>query len=205
MKKRKVKNNIAFLAGGYVTDFLIRELPDNLLFHNIQHTINVVRGVREICKHTGVSDEDREILLLAAWFHDTGMSRVYKGHEAVSQEIAGKFLSKRHYPKEKIGKVLSCIGATKMPQQPQNLLEQIICDADMYHMSLPEYYHLHKLLQEELKLVFDRQYTDVEWAEENLTFLKQHRYHTEYGQLTLEAKKQLNIERCRQLSQPDPE
>ena len=44
---------------------------------------------------------------------------------------------------------MGCIAATKMPQKPEGVLQQIICDADLFHLSLPEYIYLQKLLLEE--------------------------------------------------------
>jgi len=195
--KRK-RPSIVFLAGRHVTRRLIKELPSDLLFHNLHHTMNVVRGVREIIKYEKVDKVQQEILFLAAWFHDTGFIHCYQGHEQESQHLATAFLEQQNYPLEKIALVVACIQATKMPQAPANLLEQIICDADLYHLSLPEYYHLQKLLLEEWKRVFKKTYTDQEWAKENCVFLQHHHYWTAYGRTVLRDRKALNLEKCQQ-------
>jgi hypothetical protein len=52
-----------------------------------------------------------------------------ENHEDVSIEIATKFLKENNYPDEKIQKIVGCIDATRYPQNPKNLLEEIICDA----------------------------------------------------------------------------
>ena len=83
-----------------------------------------------------------------------------------------------------------------MPQNPKNLLEKVICDADLYHLSLAEYCHLQALLLEEWKRVLSKKCTHEEWTQENLTFLKEHQYWTTYGQTILQKRKELNIEKC---------
>ena len=113
-QKRKRTPSLVFLAGRYVTRLLIENLPADLLFHNLHHTMNVVRGVRDIIKHTKVNREQREILLLAAWFHDTGLLYRYKGHEIESQRIATDFLTQHHYSAEKMAVVAACIQATQI-------------------------------------------------------------------------------------------
>jgi len=194
---KKTKHSITFLAGRHIAHLLIEDLSNDLVFHNFHHTVNVVRGVRDISKHLGLSKEQKEILLLAAWFHDSGLTKCYKGHEMESQELAKTFLQAADYPEEKLVQVLACIAATQMPQAPTTLLEQVICDADLYHLSLMEYCHLQALLRAEWQSVFGENYTHAEWATENLQFLANHQYWTSYGKTTLQAAKELNIEKCK--------
>ena len=42
--------------------------------------------------------------------------------------------------------------ATKFPRDPKNLLEQIICDADTYHLGTEEFEEMNKRMLEETKL-----------------------------------------------------
>lgn len=196
---KKSKHSITFLAGRYVAQLLIEDLSKDLVFHNFHHTVNVVRGVRDIAKNLGLSKEEREILRLAAWFHDSGLTRIYNGHEMYSQQIAKAFLEKRGYPEHKLSRVLACIAATEMPQTPKNLLEQVICDADLYHLALPEYCHLQRLLLEEWQLLLQKECSNKEWGLENLTFLQEHQYWTLYGQEVLQKGKELNIQNYRDL------
>ena len=41
----------------------------------------VAKAVRLMSSEMQLTDEEKEILELAAWFHDTGFTRVYMGHE----------------------------------------------------------------------------------------------------------------------------
>lgn len=193
------KHSIVFLAGQHIVRLFTENLSTDLLFHNFHHTANVVRGVRNICNHSKLTKKQKEILLLAAWFHDSGLIKTYAGHEEESQKFAFEFLNKHNYPEGKLEQVLSCIAATKMPQRPEGLLQEVICDADLFHLSLPEYYYLQRLLLEEWRNVLHKKCTHLEWIQENLAFLTQHQYFTTYGQIELQKGKEWNIEKHRQI------
>lgn len=183
------RKELYYRAGRYVTRLLLDKLPKECVFHNVQHTFNVVRGVRAIGKAEGLKEKDLEILILAAWFHDTGHVIAYQGHELMSTKIARDFLKENDYPKTKISEVESCILATTMPQNPKNHLEKIMCDADLYHLSFSSYDHYQQLLREEWKNMLNKEFTDEEWQEQNDDFLQTHRYFTDYGVAKLEPKK----------------
>lgn len=186
-------------ASSYISKLFDARLPKNLLFHNKQHTLNVIRGVKDICYQMELSSLDRQVLLLAAWFHDSGHVVKYIGHELESQKLANNWLESYGYPPEQIQQVIACIGATTMPQKPIGILQEVICDADLYHLSLEEYCHLQFQLKEEINLVFNRTYEDQSWMDENLYFIQNHRYFTSYGREILEPRKQVNYMKCRKL------
>ncbi len=182
--------SIVYHAGRYVAKVLIEELPTDRYYHNLHHTINVVQGVIAIGQAERVTAEELECLLLAAWFHDIGHVETYVGHEAAGARIATAFLEDHDFPPEKTELVANCILATRMPQQPANKLEEIICDADMFHLSLPTYEQSQELLRAEWQKVLGKKSTDEEWRQENSNFLNQHTYFTAYGKKTLQDKKE---------------
>lgn len=186
-------------ANFFVASLMDLLLPDEMTFHNIDHTRQVVEATYKISKHVGINKYDEEIVVMAAWFHDVGHIASYDEHEAVSQEIAESFLKSHQWTKKRILKVIHCIEATKIPQDPQNILEAIICDADLYHLSSPDYFKIQKHLRREWALVLDQKYTDEEWEEKNLAFLKEHQYWTPFGRSVLEKRKQANIEQYQNL------
>lgn len=190
---------IVFMAGQYVTHLLVESLPVDMCFHNLHHTINVVKGARKISKGAGLSQKEKEVLLLAAWFHDTGFIEVYQGHEEASTRIAEDYLQRKGYPQKRINLVKQCILATKMPQDPKDLLSRIICDADLYHLALPEYMNLQRLLFEEWKKVLGKKTTYIEWVADNHEFISSHKYWSSYGRKHLEPKKAKNVERSKSI------
>lgn len=183
------RHSIVYLAGSYVVRLLRLELPADRLFHGTHHTINVVQGVVDIGRAEGVTDEELEILMLAAWFHDTGHIRTYAGHEEESIVLATEWLTAQRYPADKLADVVRCIRATTMPQSPTTRLERVICDADLYHLSFVTYDHYQELLREEWRIILNIEMTDEEWEKSNDAFLRNHTYWTKYGQEHLESKK----------------
>lgn len=177
-------------AGKYVARLLITELPADRLYHNLHHTIDVVQGVISIGQAEAITGEEAEILMLAAWFHDLGHLRTYAGHEAISAQLAREFLHSEHYTESKIKQVTDCILATCIPQHPQGKLQEIICDADLVHLSHATYPQSRDLLREEWKRALGNVYTDEEWYAENDKFLHHHRYFTAYGRVTLQQRKE---------------
>jgi predicted metal-dependent HD superfamily phosphohydrolase len=186
-------NSIADRASEYVFDLFKTKLPENLVYHNYAHTQSVVDAVHKIAKGIKLGEEGMEVVVLAAWFHDTGFTEIYKGHESESIEIARKFLLDAQYPQERIALVEGCIAATRAPQKPQNVLEEILCDADMSSLGKKSYFDRLGLLRIELERTDGTSYSDEEWEKENLEFMMSHKYFTRTGQKEYEEQKQENI------------
>ena len=71
----------------YVFELFKDQLPNGIVYHNQNHTLQVVNASNEIALVENVSDEDLEILLLAAWFHDIGFTDGFVEHEERSKAI----------------------------------------------------------------------------------------------------------------------
>ena len=161
-------------------------------YHNFTHTAEVVKITEEISNALAVKDEEKEMLLIAAWFHDIGYTERCKGHEEVGIRMVTGFLKENGYPKEKIDIVSSLINATKMPRNPQNLLEEIICDADLYHLGTNQFYAKGELFREELEKQNGGKINEKDWLETNLDFFKQHKFYTTYAKDKFETQKNIN-------------
>ena len=181
--------HIVLRAAVYVAQRIISEQPKNRVFHNLHHTLTVLEGAGRIGRAENLTEEELELVLLAAVFHDLGHIECYKGHEEASMRLAKEWLSEQNYPEDKINIVLGCIGATKIPQNPTHILEQVLCDADLIHLSFESYPIYREMLRSEWEKEFEFSYSDEEWIASNNTFLQSHSYFTKYGQETLELKK----------------
>ena len=84
--------NLIEQSEDFVGNLLKDKLSNLYSYHNFNHTFTVVTAVKELCKKEDVSGEDKEALLVAAWFHDTGYIEGYENHEKKSTEIAANFL-----------------------------------------------------------------------------------------------------------------
>ncbi|MFC4634129.1 HD domain-containing protein [Dokdonia ponticola] len=170
-----------------------------LPFHNLTHTEEVVLHVNHICNAMDVDQKDKELVITAAWFHDTGFSKTYKGHEEESKNIAIQFLSELGTEEEVIKNICVCIEATKIPQTPTTTLAEILCDADIFHISTPHFYYRKILLRREWEVYCNMSMTDKEWHELNLDFLKNIHFKSTYGKEILEKGKQENIKKVQQI------
>jgi predicted metal-dependent HD superfamily phosphohydrolase len=147
-------------------------------YHHQGHTERVCKAVMGLGKAEGLSDEQLEILELAAIFHDLGFTETYEGHEAVSRQLANSFLESHHYPEDKKEQVLDLIDVTFPPKVPQTLPEKVICDADLSNLGSPDYLKYLTALRHEWKTFLNQEYTDEAWYKLNYKFVKSHRYYT---------------------------
>ena len=119
---------------------LFRSQKDkSFIYHNLAHTESVVKAASQIADHYQLNEKDFFIVTTAAWFHDTGYFIDSKNHEARGGEMATAFLRNNFLDEETILIVVNCILATRIPQTPKNRLEQIVCDADLFHLGTDDF------------------------------------------------------------------
>jgi len=193
------KNTMIEKTEKYCTDLLTTSKCKELPFHNLQHTKEVVQNVKYLCAAMDINDKDTEVLIIAAWFHDTGFSVTYKGHEDESKRIVTAYLKEQNTNQDFIDKVCNCIDATKMPQCPTTPLAEVLCDADIFHISNSHFFYRKLLLRREWEVFCDNQVSDLEWHQLNLEFLKKHHFRSIYGKEILSKGKQENIEKVEQI------
>lgn len=179
-KENPINSKVVAAAGEYVAAYMERHLDKQFCYHDYQHTICVVNAVVIICRGMNIAQKDTMRLMVAAWFHDTGYTKQQLGHESISASIAEEFLQQKNINQAEIEWVKQYILSTKYPQQPSGLFEQIICDADMFHLSSGNLQALSEKLREEWKESKKQTYSDKEWYELNLKFLSDHTYHTSW-------------------------
>jgi len=181
-------------ARHFVTELYTHQVKPEFVFHNLEHTEGVADAASQMADHYKLSDEDRFVLMLAAWFHDTGYSSGRaEGHEEISVQIATQFLQKHHVEDTVIQRVSSSILATHMPQSPVSPVEKILCDADLMHLATGDFKAMNQLLKQERENLIGHKIPKKEWRKGNAKFLESHKYFTEYGQETLEPRKQENL------------
>lgn len=183
----------------YVQQLLTEKLSADFLFHDLVHTESVQEYSRLIGQQQNLSPDDLEILDLAAWFHDTGYTEVYLGHEKVSCRIAKDFLKKHNYPAEKIDSVTACIDATHPEYVPKNHLQEIIKDADLSNLGMESFYDLNTKLRHEWAILCDNKYSDIEWLENNLAFLDNHKFFTSEAKSMWKSGKKKNVKMMKKL------
>jgi len=183
-------------AETFVKDFFEKNHKPIYTYHNLEHTENVVKHAKKIATIMEFSEEDMEILTLAAWFHDTGYFKGFIKHESISAEIAEDFLKKQDYPDEKIRQVICAISNTKIPYKTCDCpISKVLCDADLQHMASKNFMKSSDKLREERSALIDHEFSIKAYWEETLIFLKKHSYRTDYGKKVMAKKKELNIQK----------
>ena len=156
---------------------LKNELDPRLGYHNIMHTLDVLEQAEVLAKQEKVTDKhDLLLLKTAAVFHDSGFLFVYKGHEEKGCEIASDSL-RNVFSEEDIKKVCGMIMATKIPQSPKTLLEQIICDADLDYLGRDDFEPISQTLYKEF-IIFKIIPEDIIWDHVQIKFFESHHYFT---------------------------
>lgn len=169
-------------AEQFVFDTFKGKLKPEYTYHNFFHTQFVVSKAEELIKGEKISDEDAELIILAAWFHDAGYIETVDGHEKAGAEIAEKFLRENNYPADKTETVKELIVSTNLSHIPANKLEMVIKDADTSNLGDSIFDKLTIQLQREIALRENRLITNEEWDERNCDFLtKGHKYYTDYA------------------------
>jgi predicted metal-dependent HD superfamily phosphohydrolase len=176
---------------------------EKYFFHNLRHTQDVVSAVNEIGMRSELSADEMELTLVAAWLHDLGYKYGAENHEESSARFAEECMERLNIPPKKIKAISSAITSTRLPQQPRTLIERVLCDADLFHLSNQTFEEKSELLRKEWKATGFREMTDQEWIQHNIDFMAEHKYHTPYGQTLLAEGKKKNIKRLKKTLEPD--
>ncbi len=170
------------VAYGMIESFLINHLPKEYTYHTIHHIRDVVEQSERIAKKEKINKEDIADLKLAAWLHDVGYIWEPNRHEARGSEYATTILNAMDFPAQKINRITGMIMATKIPQSPKNILDQIICDADLDYLGREGYEENSLLLLQELRL--KKEISALDWLKIQDQFLTKHTYFTKTSNTT---------------------
>jgi len=177
----------------FVIDLLSEKLDKNFVYHNIAHTQRVVEKSLELIEGESFSEEQQQVLTLAAWFHDVGYTVNPENHEEESVKIAADFLKNKEVKESVIDEVSKLIASTKMGAKPVTKLEKVLRDADCSHVGSKNYTDFNELLRKERELVCEKKIKTVEWDDSNLDFLTKHRFYTSKASKLWEKQKSKNI------------
>lgn len=176
--------------------FMIRkletELPSYLTYHNVEHTLNVMKVVEHLALAENISGDDLVLLKTATLFHDSGFVLNYYDHEVNSCKLAIKYLPDFDYDTAQVEIVCRIIMSTRLPQSPYDILSQVLCDADLYYLGGDQYtYYADRLFSEFKK--FNSIKTNAEWKTKQIEFLTSHSYFTKTAVSERETQKQINL------------
>lgn len=180
---------------------LEQELPVYLTYHNAQHTKDVLHVAESLCAVENVNQNDKQLVLTAALFHDSGFLKNHLEHEEHSCELARENLPNFGYSQEQIDAICDLIRATKLPQKPTTLLQQIMCDADLYYLGTSHYFAVADRLYHEYQhqgFIRDREH----WHKRQIDFLQEHQFATRSANKEYASLKKQNLQLLTARRQP---
>jgi len=188
-----MKNNtIVKDAEEYVFNLFRDKLPNDFVYHNFNHTEMTVKACKKLSKSYNMTSRDYEVLMLAAWFHDTGYINIYQGHEEESVKLMKVYLQ-GHYPEDSISEIEALILSTKFENVPDGSMQEILHDADYISLGSKNFNTRAELLKIEWERILNKTYTDEEWAQTQLKFLIDTNFKTEEAVLKYNEQRLENI------------
>jgi predicted metal-dependent HD superfamily phosphohydrolase len=192
--KKDVQNTLLKNIQKHVLNYLKKAKDPDRRYHNAEHTRLASRYTDMLARHYKLNDSDHTVVMTASWFHDMGYLTESEDPEQASAKLADSFLIKSNMDTAMIEAVKSCILATKNPQSPANLIEQIVCDGQLFYMGTEHFFEDNKLLRKEWMLLNKRRISKIEWNKSTALFMAQHTYCTDYGQSELNRIKAQNLD-----------
>ena len=183
----------------YIRNLFRDELPDGIKYHDANHTLHPTKGVVAAANGIAISEKiselDRELLITAAYFHDTGYIREYDKNEPIAARMAGRILKLIGYKPNEIEKIQKMILATDLAVEPKTHVEKILCDADLDHFGRDDFFKLDAKLREGRRIRGLDVSDDAKWYKGTLAVITNHQYYTESQKELREKEKQKNIQR----------
>ena len=161
-----------------ILDELSERLPDFLHYHSLDHTIDVANVCNFYIDYYLISDRVADLIRIAAVAHDYGYIFDPKEHEERSIVEVRPMLTE--YSDKDITVIDGLIRATKVPQKPLNLYEQILSDADLDYLGREDYPQLSEALYEEF-LYFGVVENQAHWVDVQIRFLEGHQFQTDWA------------------------
>lgn len=161
-------------------EILHTKLPDDLTYHGLAHTLDVLDVCNQYIRREKVNSYDAKLLRIGALLHDIGFIKSNIDHETRGVEIAKKLMTEFNFSQKDFNTVKGLIMATRIPQTPKNHLEEIICDADLDYLGRSDFYRISNELYMELR-VYAEMNDENTWNKAQIKFLNAHKYHTDFA------------------------
>lgn len=172
-----------------ILDDLSKKLPEHLTYHTLGHIIDVANVCNHYIDYYMISDRVARLIRIAAVAHDYGYIYTPVEHEERSIKEVRPML--KDFSEDEIKQIEGMIRATKVPQSPHNLYEEILADADLDYLGRKDYGKISEGLFKEF-LHFGVVKNENDWLELQIKFLENHHFHTDWAKLNRsDAKQQL--------------
>jgi predicted metal-dependent HD superfamily phosphohydrolase len=171
-----------------------RDLSPQLYYHSLKHSRDdVLPAAERLGRAQVIGDEELLLLKTAAAYHDSGFLQTYEDHETCGIAIASHVLPAFGYSGPQLDVIRNLIAATRLPQRPSTLLEELICDADLDLLGRVDFIPLNAVLLEERRVYNHAPPTLRAWYIDQIEFLESHRFFTPAAIQSRQAGKMKNL------------
>lgn len=167
-------------------------------YHNLQHTLEVVRHADQLALDLTMDELQRAQLLCAAAFHDSGYYDDPNDHENIGARYAANFLETQEARPEMIRQICTLIQATALHAEPMNPQQEVLKDADLHYLAQSNFEARAEDLRQEWAATKTLTFSEEAWLAQNIRFLENHRYRSQAGIERYENHKHENLQRLRQ-------
>jgi uncharacterized protein len=178
------------------------KLPNQLHYHGINHTLDVLRVCNQYITRYTIDPERAQLLRIGSLLHDIGFTVTNKNHEEESISLAWPLMKKNGFSESDHRVVAGLIRSTRVPQKPKNLLEEIIGDSDLDYLGREDFYAISDRLYRELK-AFEQVSDKIQWNRRQVKFMELHTYHTDFARANRQPNKEQRIRELRKSLPPD--
>lgn len=187
---------------GDLEEFVIQrmqdELPANLYYHNIVHTMDVITRVEILGRGENVSDQDILLLKTAALLHDSGFIFQYDNHEDNSILFAEEILPRYKYSTSQIQTIINLIEITRLNATPKTELEKILKDADLDYLGRSDFVPISENLFREMN-AYGAKISLSDWNDIQFDFISNHTYYTNSARQLRQVNKDRQLQKLKEL------
>jgi uncharacterized protein len=199
IRENQGRHNMNYHAAkAFILDKLSAELSDKLTYHGIHHTLDVLYMAEDLCYAEKISPYQTLLVKTASLYHDAGFTIGTQEHESLGCEIVRAYLPRYDYTAAEIDSICGMIMATRIPQTPKNILEEIICDADLDYLGRDDFPQIGDTLFAELK-AYNVLRSVKDWNRLQVNFLENHRFFTRTNRARRNPQKQRHLEELKKV------
>ena len=152
---------------------------EDMYYHQYDHALSVMERWIYLATVEWCTEEEIEMIAIAALFHDTWFVIQYEHNEPFWAKIARNYLRTILYPEDRIKIIQEIILATAPSAKPNNLLEEIIKDADMDNLGRDDFFDINEKVKKELEVMKNIKIKDPDWHHASLDIIQWHVFYTD--------------------------
>src|SRR5690606_38647195 len=130
-----------------ILEKLEKDLPEDLYYHNYNHTISVFKEAILFAVYDGLSEREIELLAIASAYHDAGFLFQREDNESIAARLVAEEMKKtKQYENSEIKLVQEMIEDTKLffeensyKRNCSNKLSKYLLDADLSNLGRDDF------------------------------------------------------------------